>query len=174
VGAFLGYLPQPQPEGERRGAWTRLIPVGLVALALAAGSGLIFGDSPYQPNGAALPRAWVAGALNFDPDSARLVLNEVAQRDPKPGTVTVVMAQNPDRAYAMQVLLSALQRTSGVIGDGMYTGLPLDDPQRVENMVVGIDGPVLIIAETAQTQARAEAIKDRHPDLDITVARAYS
>lgn len=177
AGALLGLLPEPAKERPLlsrpvRPTLARLLPAVAVAVALAAGSGLIFGDSPYQNNGTVTARPWVKGKGDYRRYAVDTVLAEVAGRTAKPGTVTVALREDATESYITQLLLSAVQRTSGVMGPGMYTGLPLDDPGRWDNMVeVLADHPILIIVDTDKALAVAEAVRDRHPDLDITIER---
>src|SRR5690606_11437070 len=65
AGSLLMLLPAPQrPERpwqwRDRGTWPpalrRLAPAVALSVALAAGSGLVAGDSPYQPNGSVFAR----------------------------------------------------------------------------------------------------------------------
>lgn len=179
AGALLGFLPEPRtidrPILARpvRPTLARLVAAASLAVALAAASGLVFGDSPYQFAGSVFARTWVSGKGDYRRYAVDVVLAEVGQRTAKPGTVTVVLREDATESYITQLLLSAVQRTSGTMGPGMYTGRPLDDPDRWDNMVeVLADYPILIIVDTDAALDRAEGVRDRHPDLDITVERS--
>lgn len=179
AGALLGLLPEPTTVERRllsrpfRPTLARLVAAGSLAVALAAGSGLVFGDSPYQFGSSVYARSWVGGKADYRRYAADTVLAEVAQRTAKPDTITVVLWEDATESYITQLLLSAVQRTSGVMAPGMYAGRPLDDPDRFDNMVeVLADYPILIIVNNDEAQARAEAVRDRHPDLDITIDRS--
>jgi hypothetical protein len=178
AGALLGLLPEPRtvepPLLSRpfRPTLARLAPAVAVSVALAAGSGLVFGDSSYQHGTSVFARTWVSGKGEYRRYAAKVVLAEDAYRTAKPGTVTVVLREDATQSYITQLLISAVERTSGIVAPGMYTGRPLHDPDRWDNMVeVLADYPILIIADTDEALRRAEGVRDRHPDLDITVER---
>ncbi len=177
LGALLGHLPPPgnRVDAARRSrAATAWVPAVGVAVALAAGSGLIFGDSPLQTGGSVTPRAWVTGSAVYNQFAADAVLSEVARRESKPGTVTIVMGEDANEAYYIQLLLNAVQRTSGFVGASFYTAQALGAPDRWDGMVEALaPRPVLIIVDTSATEARAKAVRDRHPGQDITIARMY-
>jgi hypothetical protein len=178
AGGLLGYLPDPALARQPPPGWrARLVPyvsAGVIAIGLAAVSGLVKGDSPYQFGGSVLARSWVAGSDNDRQSIADDVLAELRGRETDPGTVTVVIREDPSATYLTQILLSAIQRTSGITAPGIHTGAPLEAPDRPERLVESLANyPVLIIVDSAKTQALAEAIADRHPEQEITVARMF-
>jgi hypothetical protein len=54
----------------------------------------------------------------------------------------------------------------------MYQGLSLDDPSRIEKMVLLTPGRIELVTFSEQTDQQARAIAARHPDRQITVVRA--
>ena len=84
------------------------------------------------------------------------------------------MRDDANEAYYTQLLLNAVQRTSGFVGASFYTARALGEPDRWDGMVETLaPRPVLIIVDSADSEARAIAVRDRHPGQDITVARIY-
>src|SRR5262249_39842180 len=150
-GSLLWFLPKPDRSAARPVLHVRrLVPAGLFVLALAAVAGIPFGDSPVttatSAHGAGYPRSWALGGF-VDRSLAETVRAE-GRRPAAPGVVTVVSGSSPYRTYLLQLELGALQRTSGPLGPGMYQGA-LDDPMRIENMVVLTPGAIDLVVFNA-------------------------
>jgi hypothetical protein len=180
IGALLAWLPAPQRRedpwrwrdlGTWRPALGRLVPALAVSVALAAGSGLIAGDSPYATrDGAVFARGWVG----HQPLESTLFLPRTAvaeeRREVAPGTITVVMLELKAPAFLAQTLVSGLKRQYRDIVPGLY-GTPYIEPDHYDSLIEALPPrPVLIVVDTERARQAAEELAARHPDRDITIA----
>jgi hypothetical protein len=180
VSAVLVWLPAPQ-RLSRSWSWrdTSTWPVALrslapglsVSIALAAGSGLVFGDSPYEVNGSVDARGWTTGsALKSMPLALPRVALSETRREVAPGTFTVVMDENPALGFLGQILVSGLRRQYQDFLPSLYE-TPYRDPDFYDKIIENLPpGPVLIVVDTERTRSVAEQLRDRHPDRRISVA----
>jgi hypothetical protein len=176
VGSLLLYLPAPDRRPVRPAlALRRAVPAGLLVVALAAVVGIPFGDTPVattpkSEHGNGFPRYWALGGFSNRPVAA--IVAAQANTPTAPGVVTIVSGSDPLGTYVAQLGIATLQRTSGVLGPGMYQGLALDDPMRIEKMVLLTPGTIDLVVFTDDAERQARDIAARHPERQITVSRA--
>lgn len=177
-GALLTLLPPPQrPEPAWRwrewATWPpavrRLAPATALAIALAAGSGLVSGDSPFQPNGSVFARQWLRTPA---PEVAmflpRAALSET-RREVPPGTITMVIFDVPSQAFLSQTVVSGVLRQYVEIIPSLY-GVPYRTPGYYDRFIEALPPrPVLIVVESEESRQIAEELRQRHPDRDITI-----
>jgi hypothetical protein len=173
VGCVLNHLHSPvreyrpahqSPHSARTGRLLRLgrlVPGVLVTVAVAAATSLLINDQA----GRVPARAWFGGDFYGDQAIGQAVVHELNRPTPE-DAVTVVVAEKEMYAYKVQLFLSALDRTSGLIAHGMYRYY-LEDPARYEAMVADVAGRPVILATDGSDEAEeiVAEIRSRHDNI---------
>lgn len=174
LGAFFLVLPKPT-----RG-WKTAAPAVALTLALAAGFGLV-GVSPYRTSNLGdINRDWGNFWYMRGPETTGdtrtdvLYLIKADQRFPaRPGTATVLLANDGIPTHAATMFFSSVQRNSAATAKILYgpEGMILagDSEQALTAMFKRAGLPVHVIAFTQQAVDKVNGIKARNPELDLKV-----
>jgi hypothetical protein len=173
MGAVLYHLPPPRRDPDPRRAWLRAVVPGLVAaLVLAGGVGLIRDDAPYRRGTDWTMMWWYQQRRNGA--SAEAIMKVLAAGQPPSGVAVLVHDTDVIKAYFHSLFVAALQGTAGLTAPGLYLGVPLDWPGRLDKQILALPGPVRFVVDTDEAEAQAREAAARHPGRSVDVVRLGS
>jgi hypothetical protein len=176
VGALALLVPPParrRPATPRRHLASAL-PAVLLAVSVAAGLGVVRGDSPFRPRARAgsdgWGPAWTEGRL-VPRGAGGAVATILRDHPPRPGEVTLVFDDNGLRQYDLTLFVSVLRRdgTGGVFRAlyGQPDNLVDTDRASLTGMLLGIRAPIEAVAMTRKASEFIQGVRAEHPDLGL-------
>ncbi|HEY2670076.1 MAG TPA: hypothetical protein VGJ07_06830 [Rugosimonospora sp.] len=176
VGALALLVPPPtRPRSATpRRHLAAALPAVLLAVAVAAGLGVVRGDSPFRPRVTATSanwgRAWATGRV-IPSGAGRTVASILRNHPPRPGEITLVFTDNGLRQYDLTLFVSVLRRdgSAGIFRAlyGQPDNLVDTDPSSLEALLLDIHQPVEAVAMTTTTSAFIRDMRAEHPTLGL-------
>jgi hypothetical protein len=176
IGALALLVPPParrRPATPRRHLVSAL-PAVLLAVSVAAGLGVVRGDSPFRPRARAgydgWGPAWTEGRL-VPRGAGGAVATILRDHPPRPGEVTLVFDDNGLRQYDLTLFVSVLRRdgTGGVFRAlyGQPDNLVDTDRASLTRMLLDIRAPIEAVAMTRRASEFLQGVRAEHPDLGL-------
>jgi hypothetical protein len=172
LGSLTTLLPTPALRRDRSRIALAL-PSLFLAAAIAAGLGLVRGDSPYRPMANSgegnWGTAWQSDALapvKLGAQAADLVTKYRAR---PPGGVTLLLGDDAYANYAVSLFAAALERNAGTpVSRGFYVGhLPGASNAAVRAMILRIGVPVVAVVTSPRLAALIRDMQHSDPHQQI-------
>lgn len=165
--------PRPDTHRARRVHLVSALPPVLLAVSVAAGLGVVRGDSPLRPRSGAgygWGQAWTAGRL-VPHGAGGAVATILHGHPPRPGEVTLVFDDNGLRQYDLTLFVSVLRRdgTGGVFRAlyGQPDNLVDTDRASLTRMLLDIRAPIEAVTMTRSASEFIQGVRAEHPDLGL-------
>lgn len=135
IGAVATLFPPPwrlRANSRRRSRLATAVPAALLCLSVFALFGVFFGKGIFQQQfidtSTTWTQAWVQGEMSR-PRDAEVVMAARQAYPPVPGTITIILTENPVTSYRNTLFYAGLYRIEGR-SERAIAGLPRQEPAR--------------------------------------------